>query len=614
MTKKKIDYLIIGLIVVIHTLVLYKIFNYPKTVFTYGDELIYFDAAKSLHAGSGILVHGSPHSFLNLAYSFFLMPFFSIADGILRMKLITLGNAFLMSVYLIPVWLICRELKVSKLLSYVAVVIMMFWPDILITGTLMSENLYWSLALFSMFAILKALNTNGVKWHLIASVLCVLAYWCKEVGICLALAYFAVIILMLLFDIVYDKKLSKEERKQILLRCVAFMSVFAVGYVLFFKLMFRGMESNYADVFEGLSIHSKYTLFFFIYSVIYYLIVTIMVFGVVPVLFPASCIRKLDRIGRIAYIYIVLFVVGTIMVICYTISTRSDLGNITPRIHLRYYAPVLGMILPVFFSAVEKTKDTADRKNLIISQAILTGVFCIFVFTVYKGVPGGAPTENLGAAFARHIVEHVPSFTIDAENKMVFISSAIILGTLCSMGCLIWITLLRLKHNVALIFAVAVLMFLNVYNWREGKEIFDSIYRYENKAITEMTEINEYINSDSDGEVDVFYASTASQDQYSKIYDTYYDGINNFQVPYDVVSNLALNSEVDEIVVKETTFVDAIWYQPFSADEIDYVIQSTDAEPLGDMFEDLELIEEVSGDYYLVYKNRDSVDLKVKQY
>ena len=112
--RKNKNAVILVVCILLHTVVLYGICNFRKSIETYGDELLYYSIARSLFLGQGIMVHGVPSHFQNLAYSFYLMPFFYISNGILRMKVITLANSFLISLSVIPVWFLCKELKLKE--------------------------------------------------------------------------------------------------------------------------------------------------------------------------------------------------------------------------------------------------------------------------------------------------------------------------------------------------------------------------------------------------------------------------------------------------------------------------------------------------------------------
>ena len=198
--RKNKNAVILVVCILLHTVVLYGICNFRKSIETYGDELLYYSIARSLFLGQGIMVHGVPSHFQNLAYSFYLMPFFYISNGILRMKVITLANSFLISLSVIPVWFLCKELKLKETYKWFVIILVMVSPDMFTAGTLMSENLYWVLSLTALYFCVKAILSCKKSDSCIAAVCCYLAYFCKEVGICIALAYIGFGILNPLID------------------------------------------------------------------------------------------------------------------------------------------------------------------------------------------------------------------------------------------------------------------------------------------------------------------------------------------------------------------------------------------------------------------------------
>lgn len=182
------DKILLLILILSHVILLYLFCGFSKRPETYGDELIYIDIAKSIAHNETFAIHGVPLEFTNILYSIILAPLFLVGNTITRVNLITLVNCFLVSISLLPVYLICKEFNIKKKYLWIVLAIMYVWPDMLNAATFMSENLYFPISLFAMFFCIKMYKNDKYIWSWIAGVFSYLAYFCKEVGLCIPLA------------------------------------------------------------------------------------------------------------------------------------------------------------------------------------------------------------------------------------------------------------------------------------------------------------------------------------------------------------------------------------------------------------------------------------------
>ena len=189
LSKKEKNILV--LVVILHTMLLYVISSYSKAMETYADELIYYDMAKSIFEGTGLQLHGVKLPFSKLGYSFVLLPTFLINDVTARVKVIMLINSILMSAPIPITYLICRELNVKRSYLLTAVMLMAIWPDVVISGTFMSENLFFPLCCLCFYYVLLSYKYKKTSYLIAVIILSVLAYFTKEIGICVLLSYVA---------------------------------------------------------------------------------------------------------------------------------------------------------------------------------------------------------------------------------------------------------------------------------------------------------------------------------------------------------------------------------------------------------------------------------------
>ncbi|MCI5623674.1 hypothetical protein, partial [Anaerostipes sp.] len=231
-------------LIVLHTLILFFFCNYPKALETYGDELIYYSIARNIWEGKVAEIHAVPFSFENLAYSYLISPFFSITDSAFRASVLTLFNCFLMSLIVIPVWLICKELNVCNRYRWYAIILMLIWPDMMNAATLMSENLYWILALCAIYFCIKSINSSEIRWVVLASIGSYLAYWCKVIGVCIALAYVAFYLFIPILNNLFCNKQNKmfdDNRKSKALNKDSFIFIL-IHKIIPFIIIYSGMH------------------------------------------------------------------------------------------------------------------------------------------------------------------------------------------------------------------------------------------------------------------------------------------------------------------------------------------------------------------------------------
>lgn len=434
---KKKNALSLCIIIIIHTIMLFLLCDFHKTMATYGDELLYYGFAKSMFNGEGTKVHGVDFDFQNKLYSFVLMPFFYLDNVDLRIRVITLLNSFLMSACVVPIWLICKELKLSERNTWLILVIMCICPDMINAGTFMAENLYWVLALFVFWGSMKVFYTTNFFWRVFTVIGMFLAYLCKEVALCMPLSFVVTLMLQpLCYSIIFRENEGNIKciiDKKKVFKIVAFIFCFIL-ICLFYKIYVSGGKNVYDSIFITNPFVDKYCLFYFVYAFFYYIISSLIAFFIIPVIFPAFQLKEWGEKIVIVWFYAIVILITTLLCITFTIAIREHLGETFFRIHLRYYAWLLGVFLPIFFRTLEianvKWNPIAFLKTK--RGLVVVGLLCCLGF---KGVKQGCINERLlldYTFFLSNIIQPLQS------NKEVVVRPACII---ISLGIMIWIGL-----------------------------------------------------------------------------------------------------------------------------------------------------------------------------
>ena len=170
--------------------------NFCKSMENYNDELRYYSLARSLFNGEGMAIRGVVASFQKIGYSVLLMPLFYIANTRHRVTAITLLNSCLMASSVFGAWLIGNELKLKKKARCFIVIAISIWPDLMISSTFMSENLYWPVFLSFVPFWLKSRNSDKRILAVVCGLVSYIGYLTKEI-------FLAVVMTCIMFEIVY---------------------------------------------------------------------------------------------------------------------------------------------------------------------------------------------------------------------------------------------------------------------------------------------------------------------------------------------------------------------------------------------------------------------------
>lgn len=623
--KKNKETMMLSAIILAHAMLLFQFCDFDKIMASYIDELLYYDLAKSISYGQKLRVHGILFPFQNLAYCYFLAPFFNISDSSLRIHVITLANSLLLSLCAIPVWLICKELGLRKKNRWLAVLLIMVWPDMLTAGTLMSENLYWFVMLTAIYVCIKSVFYHKKHDSIMSAVLCYLVYFCKEVGVCLAFTYVAFMILYPFIDKIFrtnilewhfkrsvkgiGKALSSCFKETDWMNTGIFIITYAVCYILVKKVIFRDVGNLYSSALDLSFLDGLYHRMYFVYGVLYFMVAVVLTFMILPVLYPLLYYKEISVKARKAFLFCMIFLLGTIIVIVFTITIKEDLGKVVPRVHLRYLAPVIGLLLPVFFKTVSDIGEKAEyvkksKRNTVFFLAI----FWLLWFFLFKGAAGGCVSENLGLQYAHFISDRFHQLSIETEQSVVFYLSSMVMNVIAGIILIIWgIVWFSEKRKKWFLPVVSFTIFaICTGNFLYGTMSLHYFYQADPAAIQEMSRINAYFKDNGFEKRNVMFVCQNSFGKDAGVYDTYFDGVNCYEILYETLMDQTYGQQNR---ISEMDFRDAMLGRDYKLDAIDYLITGDQINGLDRMIAGLELIPEISGDFYCVYKNIDPWNL-----
>jgi hypothetical protein len=140
------------------------------------DELIYSELAKSFAEGGRFLVRSQETAAYGVVYPFLLSPawalFAAVPDAYAAAKAI---NALLMSLAAVPTFLLARRV-VRPAFALLAAALAVAIPPMLYTGTLMTENAFYPVFLFSAWAMARWLEEPSAARTALLALLVLVAY------------------------------------------------------------------------------------------------------------------------------------------------------------------------------------------------------------------------------------------------------------------------------------------------------------------------------------------------------------------------------------------------------------------------------------------------------
>ena len=584
----KTEKILLAAIFILHVAVLYLVFDYSKAMETYPDELIYYNMARCIFEGKNLMVHGVDFQFSKLAYSFVLLPTFIIKDVIMRVHVIMMINAVLMSLSFIPCYLICRELNVERHYCWMAAILICLWPDIVISGTFMSENLFFPVTAFAFYYILLSYKYEKTKYTVMVLILSALAYFTKEIGICVLLAYIGAEIL----SAIITRKIGKNF-KSILI----FILVGGAAYLAIQMIFLGGISNSYisSGALDLSYFRDYHVILYLVYGFLYTLVGTVLAFWVLPVMLPIFENKKLDSIARKYLLYTVLLLLGSVLVIAVTITAREDFGKLVPGVHLRYLAGIIVPFISIFFAYLSLDDTLVNGKGPIL-MALL------FMAFIFKGIYNTCTTGTIGLQYI-YIIRKI----VGSKNNLIDDKLTIYPAGIATVLCFAILTLIifyaakRHKEFSICIFFLGALL-LSAVNIAIGyRNVYDT-YVDDEQMIAEMLAIDAYFENNGLTDTNVAFVDESQFSEQTKVYDLYFKSANRlYMIPDEDLKNY------------DGVLVEPIINFAYIPGEIDYFIVTGEGEPFEDIMSGVTMIPELTGETYCVYRNNDPATMERKE-
>ena len=370
---------------------------FPKSAYTYNDELFYLELSQNLFLRGSLTVYGSPIHFTKLLYSVILAPFYAISDGVLRTQLISGFNALLISSALIPGFLLARRILKKNWQIILALLFLALSPNLLFSITFMSENLYYPLLLWAFYAAYRYFASGERKplGALVLGILAFLLYFTKEVGG----AWIIAAGIALLLDCA-----EKASRKNALRAFGCFLLGLLVPFLFLRFVILRDLSYSYANQASFANLSSPSQILYFLYASLLMLLYFVVSLLFIPAAAPVVYRKQLSPAERflltISAVYAVVISVG----IAFGVSLSNDYPLADPNVHLRYFIGAAFPFLLLSLSLVDKEESFSWKSPLVKAVA---GFAIIFLLTLAFPPKSGSVVDHPVLFFTRLIQDSV---------------------------------------------------------------------------------------------------------------------------------------------------------------------------------------------------------------
>lgn len=326
----------------IHFALILKTAEIPSVM---GDELLYFDLARSIHDGTGVAVRGQNVFYCYLGYPLFLAPLFGLPESVNIYHAAIGLNCLTACAVCFPLCALSREITGRKAVSLMIALLSLLMPDLFLARHMMVESLSLPLLVTAGYVFLRTMKKPGILLMGLSGLLCAYLYAVKPGYLAPGGSYCAVLLLY---------GLRKKDRSATItaLGTAAFTLLSILLYRCLLTLVFHidtGILSLYDWQTEPLTFGHLLTC---LKGMLAY-------FGYLPLgfcLFPAAAavrgIRKTDDRRGIFAAAAVLGCALTLTGACYVIFSHEAVHNpASPtRIHLRYASAYLLLFLPYLYT------------------------------------------------------------------------------------------------------------------------------------------------------------------------------------------------------------------------------------------------------------------------
>lgn len=171
----------------------------------FSDDYSYLKMSQSLWKEHSLAIHGDPATHFPPLYPILISPANISDDGNIVFLLIKLLNSILSTLVIIPIYLLSKEIlkKTNLLLITTLTIIPGFFS---LTPYIMAENLFYFLALLTVYFLYKIECTDKAKYGILFGICLGLAFLTKVTGVILVIST----IILIICDLIKKNKIKNK--------------------------------------------------------------------------------------------------------------------------------------------------------------------------------------------------------------------------------------------------------------------------------------------------------------------------------------------------------------------------------------------------------------------
>lgn len=353
---------------------------------TFFDELLHWDVAKNFTRGQ-LAFRGGPASRFDWLYSFCISWTHLFGDVDVAYKITLFLNAVMMSSVVFPVYLFTKNMDFKKSQTMLCAVISVMIPEMTYSCAILQENLLYPISMWVfVFFVYYISSEKKIRNSFFMAGIAILLYLVKESALSFCIGIFLYFIIKIVFD--------KENRIQNILSSIIYFGVFVVVWFIYRKFIIQltfipgAIDAN-AALNRGLSnLLQIKVLLKLVYPVMIYLIAIVTYSGIFPFANVATNYDRLKKKEKEVVLLDLSALITYIGVVCVTILTTENLGQLDMRIHYRY---MFYLTLPILFLFVKVTEEIEFKKNynmffFLVGYLLLMNYARISPLTISSGI------------------------------------------------------------------------------------------------------------------------------------------------------------------------------------------------------------------------------------
>lgn len=469
------------LITLIKTLSSY--FVVSPSIFT--DEYLYLKMGQSFFQSLTFNIHGLPSDTYLPIYPIITSLAFLLKQPTLIYLGIKIINSILSTLIIIPAYLLAKEFLDEKKSFITAIIVGLLPMNVIISTYIMSENLFYTLFLTSIYFIYKSFTNKSYIYDILAGIFIGLSMLTRLSGTSLIM----IVILTTLYRLY--KKDYNEIKKKIIMGIITIMIIlpWLIRNGLIFGFTKSGLLGNYSNAVQN-SVLSYPNLFIWVIIYLGFIILSSCI-----LLFALNFIalkEKLKREKTNIFTILSFITFGVIIIALSKYAAASSIKQLTliPGLNGRPIGRYIDTVLPLltinglitYYNYKDKIKTQLNKVLLVFIPIILISSQLMF-FSLF-------PLNNLSVAEIGVVNFILEKFT--SKLISVLITTIIIIGIIIGLIILNKKNILR-KYNIIKVLAIIFIVF-NIINY--SLVIYNSKTWYNHPQEQLSLWINENIHKD----------------------------------------------------------------------------------------------------------------------